>query len=432
MKGIPIIRLKQFRRTAVMAGAGTLIVGASVLGATQAHAAAPILGTQPGGVTLSPPSGSTTATITYSSTACPASNQGSAVLKISDPGGGGTQNLTGVNNSVAAPFTGTLIAGALNVIATAVFPDIAGGPAAEIVIECFTGPSATGTGIFVQDDFVTITADASSYTTSTTGGGGGPTATTTHLSVSPTQVEVGQTATLTATVSPSSAAGTVQFEVGGTALGGPVTVSNGVASATTSPFAASGTVQLSATFTPADTTAFSGSSDTGSVTVVPVGSQTGTIPLSVTVPASGAFTLNVDTADTVTLLVSGSTATASTTPITVTDTRNTYPGWSVTGLANPFTGSGTAAGASISGNQLGWMPTNTGTLPQGVTLGGTVAPASPGLGTTPAVLASVHAGLNNGAGESDLGADLTLAIPTAQAAGPYAGGLVITATDSNP
>jgi len=436
MKGIPVIRLKQLKRTAVMVGVGSLIAGASVLGATQAHAAAPVLGTQPGGVTLSPASGSTTATITYNSTACPSGFQGSGELLIVDPATGGPTSgqsaLAAVNNSVAAPFSGTLFDQALFLEATAIFPDIAGGPAAEMVMACFSGPSATGNESFVQDEFVTITADGSSYTTSSTGGGGGPTATTTHLSVNPTQVAVGQTTTLTASVSPANAAGTVQFEVGGTASGGPVTVSGGTASTTTAPFAASGTVAVSAVFTPTDSTAFGSSQDTGSVTVVPVGSQTGTIPLSVNVPASGAFTLNVDTADTVTLVVSGSSATASTTPIVVTDTRNSYPGWSVSGKANQFVGSGSAAGAFMSGDQLGWMPTNTGTLPQGVTLGGLVTPASPGLGTTPAVLASVHAGLNNGVGTTTLGANLTLAIPAAQAAGPYAGGLVITAVDSNP
>jgi len=152
----------------------------------------------------------------------------------------------------------------------------------------------------------------------------------------------------------------------------------------------------------------------------------------VTVPQSGAFTLTVDTTDTVTLLVSGSSATAATTPVVVSDTRNTFPGWSVSGQGSNWTGSGTAAGATISGNQLGWTPTNNGPLPQGVTLGGTVTPASPGLGTTPAVLASVHAGIGNGVGTSTLGANLTLAIPSGQAAGPYSSGLNITAVGTNP
>lgn len=79
----------------------------------------------------------------------------------------------------------------------------------------------------------------------------------------------------------------------------------------------------------------------------------GTIPLAVTVPVTGTFSLTVDTTDTVTLQVSGSTATAATTPIVVSDTRNTFPGWSVSGQAADFTGLGAASGASISAGQLG-------------------------------------------------------------------------------
>jgi ABC-type phosphate transport system substrate-binding protein len=155
----------------------------------------------------------------------------------------------------------------------------------------------------------------------------------------------------------------------------------------------------------------------------------GTVPLTTTVPATGAFTLTVDTTDTVTLTVGGNNATAATTPITVSDTRNTSPGWSVSGQAADFTGNGTAADASISGNQLGWTPTGT-SLGTGVTLGGTVAPAAPGLGATAAVLASAPAG--TGAGTSKLGADLTLAIPSEAVAGDYTGALTVTAVTALP
>ena len=258
---------------------------------------------------------------------------------------------------------------------------------------------------------------------------GTATPTTTNLVVSPNPATAGQTVTLTATVSPSSATGSVQFSTGGTAIGTPQTVSGGVASMTTQAGAA-GTEAFTAAFTP--TGNFGASSGNFSLTVNPAGALSGVIPLAVQVPATGTFTLTVDTTTTVNLLVSGSTATASTTPIVVSDTRNTFPGWSVSGQDSNWTGSGTAAGATISGNQLGWQPTNTGTLPQGVTLGPTVPPASPGLGTTPAVLASVHAGTGNGVGTSTLGANLTLAIPTGQAAGPYTSGLTITAVDTNP
>jgi hypothetical protein len=280
----------------------------------------------------------------------------------------------------------------------------------------------------VQDTFVTIDAAGANYSTGTSSG---PAATTTTLTASPSPATVGQTVTLTAHVTDggSTPTGTVQFSVGGTAIGSPVSTSGGNASTTTT-FAAAGTEALSAAFTPTDSTAFGGSTGTFSLTVNPPTALSGTIPLTTTVGTTGAFTLTVNTTTTVTVPPDGTTA--PTTPIVVSDTRNTYPGWSVSGQDSNWTGTGGAAGASFSGNQLGWVPTNTGTLPQGVTLGPTVPPANPGLGTTPAVLASVHAGLGNGVGTSTLGANLSLLIPTGQAAGSYNSGLTITATDTNP
>ena len=263
---------------------------------------------------------------------------------------------------------------------------------------------------------------------------GGPVPTMTSLTASPDPAVAGAAVTLTATEvagDNTSPAGSVLFEIGGTAIGSPVPVNpRGVAAITTT-FAGAGVDALSAVFTPADLTSFNVSASTLSLPVKPAPPHT--IPLAVTVPQSGAFTLTVDTTDTVTLAVSGSSATAATTQITVSDTRNTFPGWSVHGQATDWTGSGAAAGATISGNQLGWMPTSTGTLPQGVILGSPVTPASPGLGSTPAELASAPPGAGNGYGTSEFGADLTLVIPqtpTPAAAGSYTTALTISAVES--
>jgi hypothetical protein len=425
MKGIPISRLKRFKRTALLVGAGMLVAGASLLGATQAHALT-VVGTQLGDVSFSPSTGPVTATgITYATTtACPSSNQGSGVIRIIDPASGEFANLAPVSNSVASPFSGTF--NGTFALAEQLYPDIVGATA-EVAVYCFTGTSATGTSIPVQYTFVQISADGSTYT-ETNSVSTGPVTTTTTLNA-PSTASVGQTITLSATVSPSNAAGTVQFEVGGTAINGPQTVTNGSASTQTS-FGAAGTESLSAVFTPTDSTAFTTSTGTATTTVTAAQVLTGTIPLAVSVPASGSFNLTIDTTDTVTLAVTsaGTNATAPTTPIVVSDTRNTYPGWSVTGQdPSGFTGSGSAAGASMSGNQLGWTPTSsTSPLTQGVTLGSPVSPASPGLGTTAATLASAVAGLGNGTGTTTLGANLDLLFPSGQAAGPYTGGLVIT------
>ncbi|MFF0199612.1 Ig-like domain repeat protein [Streptomyces sp. NPDC005017] len=77
-------------------------------------------------------------------------------------------------------------------------------------------------------------------------------ATTTALTASPaTEVVEGKPVTLTATVAPAAATGTVQFRDNGQALGGPVTVTAGTATLTTSTLAL-GTHKLRAAFTPAD------------------------------------------------------------------------------------------------------------------------------------------------------------------------------------
>jgi hypothetical protein len=252
-----------------------------------------------------------------------------------------------------------------------------------------------------------------------------PATTTTSVAftASPNPAAMDVSVRLTATISAADGtkpAGTVQFEVGGTDIGSPVGVTSvGIASTTTT-FASPGLVTLSAVYTP---TSSNYSGFTATYTEIVTGPYFNDEPVTVSVPATGSFTLTVGTG-TVTLAVSGSNATAALNPITVSDTRNTYPGWSVSGQASSFTGSGTAAGSTISGNQLGWMPTDT-SLGTGVVLGPTVAPGSPGLGTTAAILASATA--PQGFGTSVLGANMTLAIPATAAAGPYAGVLTVTA-----
>jgi Bacterial Ig-like domain (group 3)/TIR domain len=65
----------------------------------------------------------------------------------------------------------------------------------------------------------------------------------------------GSPVTFTASITPSAAAGTVQFKDGTTNIGNPVTVSNGTASKTTSTLSV-GTHQLTAVFTPSDPAPF--------------------------------------------------------------------------------------------------------------------------------------------------------------------------------
>jgi hypothetical protein len=262
--------------------------------------------------------------------------------------------------------------------------------------------------------------------------GTSPVATTATLTASPNPANAGTTVTLTADTSAADGtnpAGTVQFTANGTLIGSAVAVNaSGVASTTTS-FAASGQVALTALFEPTNTS-YVLSQGTYTETIYPTGTTAaGSEPVTTTVPQEGAFILTVSPG-TVNLSVSGAIATGTLENVTVTDTRNYYPGWSVSGQASSFVGSGTAAGYTFSGNQLGWAPTAVGTLVDGATLGGTVAPVSPGLGTTAATLASAAA--NCGFGTNVMSANLTLDIPPLTAEGPYVSTMTITAVTTGP
>lgn len=288
--------------------------------------------------------------------------------------------------------------------------------------------SPDGTNTLAADDPMPPTCDQQGATQCT-----GPTGSIVTLTASPDPATADQAVTLAATVMTGASVptGSVQFfEAGGTDIGPPVTLDASGVATTTTTFAAPGTETVSAVFSPADPGVVTSGVGTLSLTVQkdPLVS---TVPLAATVPVFGAFSLTVDTADTVTLAVNGNTATAALTPVTVSDTRNSYPGWSVAGQVDDFVGTGAAAGSSISGDQLGWTPTGSSLAP-GVTLGAAVVPAAPGLGNAPGFLASAHSGIGSGYGTSTFGADLTLVIPAEAAAGSYTGALNVTAVTDLP
>jgi hypothetical protein len=160
------------------------------------------------------------------------------------------------------------------------------------------------------------------------------TSTTTSLVAAPTSPQVsGTSVTLTATVSPS-APGTVQFEygTGPTLIGSPVTVSGGTASTSTTALPV-GTDALSAVFTPAAFSAYSGS--------------TGTASYVVTAPPADA----TNTA----LGVNPSTAAADTAvslTATVTDTTNTNNALGSGSGQVEFFDNGTSTADTTTGGQL--------------------------------------------------------------------------------
>jgi 5-hydroxyisourate hydrolase-like protein (transthyretin family) len=121
------------------------------------------------------------------------------------------------------------------------------------------------------------------------------TPTTTTLAASPNPSAIGQSVTLTATVTPNDVPGSVQFKDGTTNLGTPVTVAAGQAQKATS-FAIGGSHSLHAVFTPTDTGTFATS--TGNVTqVVTADNSAMTISRSMTIKYGASVTTSTTIKD---------------------------------------------------------------------------------------------------------------------------------------
>lgn len=448
--------ISRLKRAAALVGVGALAIGGALLGSGIASAAP--VGTQLGALSLTPGTGTVTGTtITYNSTACPAGQNTSGVVRIIDPATGAAQSLAQVNPAVAAAFSGTLTANVLATVETNPnFTDLAtNGTEAEIAVLCASGASLTGTSSYVQDSYLIFSNNGANYTETNTPPVGPPVSVSVALTANPNPATVGQPVTLTATLTPSNATGTVQFVDNGTNINTtPAPVSGGIATTSFTPSAVNATGEsLTAVYTPSGNFTAAGPGAL-SLVIQAAPLNSGAIPLAVVVPTSGSFTVTIPTTTWVVLAVNaaGTSAAAPTGAIVVTDTRNTYPGWSVSGQSTQFSGTIPAtptgfpaystpaadhATQHIAADQLGWAPTNAGTLPQGVTLGSavTAGTTTTGLGDVAQVLASVHAGTGNGfTGTTGLtlGANLTLAIPAGTEAGPYAGLLNITSVNALP
>ncbi|MFK3981607.1 Ig-like domain repeat protein [Micromonospora sp. NPDC050397] len=398
-------------RAAALAGTVALSVVGLVGVAAPAQAAAL------GSLTLNPTSGNVAdnpaLVSATTSAACPAGFGDQAVLRFG-PVGGQVANLNkiaSVGNYDQAPFT----LDANRSIATAL-----GNPAPAngdylFVVECISGVNGPHADRF--ETAVTVTGGNWRVK-----GAVDPAApTTTALAANPAgPVELGSNVTLTATVAPAAAAGSVDFRRGAASLG-TATVSNGTASLTTNTLAA-GTNSLTAVFTPADPAAYLGSTSSAvSVQVIVPGSLRAEQEITADI-APGAFSLAV-AGNTVALTggVVGGSATGDLNKATVTDLRGTNAGWNLTGQVEDFVG---PANAKIGANQLGWVPNasevneNSGTVVPG-------AAASPGTGLGDA-RALCSAAQGSSAGVFECGADLTLDIPDTAAPGSYTATLTLT------
>ncbi|HEX5332612.1 MAG TPA: Ig-like domain repeat protein, partial [Cellulomonas sp.] len=245
---------------------------------------------------------------------------------------------------------------------------------------------------------------------------------------------------LTATVAPSSAAGSVTFKEGTTTLGS-APVSAGVATYTvTAP--SIGAHTYSASFVPTDVTTFLASDAPAQSWTVAAGQ--GGIAVTLTVPAvvqtePGSLTLSVPSSAAVTL--SGArdsgntrvTATAALPAIKVDDTRRSdlLTGWQVNVQASDFS---LAGAPSIGAKYLGWTPAAT--LTTTVNGSGSLLATQAGPAVSSFLDAATSAGLStsavlgstttSGQGSTTLGATLNLAIPSSTTQGSYSSTITVT------
>jgi hypothetical protein len=150
----------------------------------------------------------------------------------------------------------------------------------SLTVKGGTGHALTATFLPANSGYVTSTSNSVSYVVNPLPA----TATTTVLGVSPASpYTFGQAVTLTATVTPPTAAGSVTFLDGSTPIGAPVPVSGGTATKTVTTLAA-GAHSLTAQFIPTDSSAFGASTSTPATNVTvnaePTSTSLGVSPAS--------------------------------------------------------------------------------------------------------------------------------------------------------
>src|SRR5271154_1761461 len=292
-------------------------------------------------------------------------------------------------------------------------------------------PSATGRLVLASSVSV-LTATGYLTAATTLGSAAGsaaqvPVPTTTSMTMTPS---AGATVTMTATVlavDGTSPAGQVLFEAGGSVIGPPVPVVGGRTTSAATQVASAGPLSLSAVFNSASPAYLDSSGEYAK----PDHLGSAIVPLTASVLQSGQFAVSI-APGTVSMTVSGSSATGTLQDITVTDTRSPSPGWEVSGQVSAFVGAGTAFGWAMPGNQLGWTPIAVRALEGSAVLGRTVAPGRPGLGVATAAATLAVAPRGCGSGTNVLSAKLLLTIPLGEVPGPYEGTMTITYVDAGP
>ncbi|MEU5721308.1 Ig-like domain repeat protein [Micromonospora sp. NPDC047738] len=390
----------------LLARAGALL-GAAVLSAGLVVAVgAPAQAASLGDVTLSQTSGTVTDTPIFASATtakCPTGYGENANLRIGRPGGP-------YSNLAVALGGGGYDQNPITINPNRSFSTAIGGaPAAGewwVVVECYSLTE----GRHVDEFRTSIQVTGNTWRV--------PVAedTTTSLAVSPASpVSQGTEVTLTATVSPATATGTVDFRRGASSLG-TATVSGGKAVLSTTALPV-GTFSLSAAFTPADATAYkpSASSATSFQVTAAAGAITAPVEIIADV-APGAFSLDVaNPTASLTGGTVGGTAAGKLPAAKVTDLRGTNVGWDLTGQLEDFT----LGANTIANSNLAWTPSAAKTSGSGAVTAGAAAD----LGDT-RTLCSANSGAS--AGVFTCGADLNLTIPDNVPPGEYSATLTLT------
>ncbi|MEN3310123.1 MAG: hypothetical protein V7603_6325 [Micromonosporaceae bacterium] len=254
-------------------------------------------------------------------------------------------------------------------------------------------------------------------------------------------------ATLTATVTPANTAGGVEFFDGSTSLGSG-TYNAGTGAATLAVNLTAGTHPLIATFTPADTATFAGSSSAVQNYVVNGTNATGVQVQAQdsTAPYAGSLSFTVGTATVSLTQVDPNSAgghpadardstghrhawvfNGNLAGVGVTDSRPTQPGWTVSGQSSNFTVP--TGSAAVTANFLGWTPgTPTGDAEGTVAAGPATKPSlsqttSAGLSTSTNL---AKAATGSGLGTENLSASLSLWIPDTSPTGTYQSTVTLT------
>ncbi|GIG61222.1 hypothetical protein Lfu02_55940 [Longispora fulva] len=394
---------------------GAALVSATVLASAAALAlAAPAQAAPLGTLTLSQTSGDVNDAVMFTgattSAACPTGYGTNATLKVGKVGGpyNNLQKVQSAGGYDTAPFT---------IGANRSFTTSNGGtaPAAgdyTVVVVCTSETQGDHPDLFMTD--IKVVGTTWSVKTAAPAQDTG-----TAFGIAPAgPVTSGTNVTFTATVSPNTAAGTVEFRRGTSVVGtSPVVGGTATLSTTTLPV---GTFSLTAAFIPADAAAYKPSvSSAQSYTINPVAgsiSKPQTITADV---APGAFSLELaGNAVTLTGGIVGGSATGALNAAKVVDLRGTNAGWNLVGQVDDFKNAGTGV---IGADNLGWAPSASKVSGSGAVVAGSSAPN--GLGTAKTLCKAVA---NSSAGTFTCGANLSLNIPDTTAPGSYSATLTLT------